>query len=187
MDANFFAFSDQDDYWYPDKLERSIRFISHLPKENPILYGSRTEIVDKDRKKLGFSKTFQESPNFIHSLIENFAGGNTMLFNRKARETVCKTIKCTEGIILHDWWFYIIISGCGGHVLYDSYPTIQYRQHDKNIIGVNRPVDDRFKNNTGWYIKCLQSCREILTPENNSEILPRAEKFFFNALERSSF
>lgn len=37
----------------------------------------------------------------------------------------------------HDWWAYLVVSGCGGKVFYDQSPSLCYRQHDGNLIGGN--------------------------------------------------
>jgi hypothetical protein len=34
-----------------------------------------------------------------------------------------------------DWWSYIVVSACGGRVIYDPEPSMLYRQHSKNMIG----------------------------------------------------
>lgn len=65
-----------------------------------------------------------------------------MLLNNAARDLLKKTSIDTK-IISHDWWAYILITGCGGDVHYSNEPTIYYRQHDRNIIGSNIDIKDR--------------------------------------------
>jgi hypothetical protein len=38
---------------------------------------------------------------------------------------------------LHDWWCYLVISGLG-EVIYDTAPTLLYRQHRGNAVGIAR-------------------------------------------------
>jgi glycosyltransferase involved in cell wall biosynthesis len=136
-DFEYFAFSDQDDIWYKDKLERSIAALEKVPSKTPALFCSRTEISDETcGKTLGYSPLFKKLPSFKNSLVQNVGGGNTMLFNKAAKDLI---VKATEGtkILFHDWWCYQIVAGAGGQIIYDKEPSLKYRQHDRNIIGAN--------------------------------------------------
>src|SRR5690606_26294874 len=44
IDADYYAFSDQDDIWMDDKLERAIQAIRQFT--GPALYGSSTRLID---------------------------------------------------------------------------------------------------------------------------------------------
>lgn len=58
-----------------------------------------------------------------------------MVFNNRARELL-KKVSDAEAL-LHDWLAYQVISAAGGIVLYDSHPSLKYRQHGENLIGSN--------------------------------------------------
>jgi hypothetical protein len=68
--------------------------------------------------------------------VQSIAGGNTMVFNQKARELV---VFCGADVDVpsHDWWLYQVTAACGGQVHYDAYPSVRYRQHAHNVIGSN--------------------------------------------------
>ena len=85
--GDYFAFSDQDDIWYPDKIERALSFLETIPKSAPALYFSRTEIVDEKLNHLGISPLFTRQPAFQNALIQNMGGGNTMVFKRRGKTT----------------------------------------------------------------------------------------------------
>ena len=53
IDAEFFAFCDQDDLWHPDKLERALQWLQTVPADTPALYCSRTVLVDEHDQTLG--------------------------------------------------------------------------------------------------------------------------------------
>ena len=58
----YFTFSDQDDVWHNNKLERAIRDLSKVPSNVPALHCSQTVIVDESCKKiLGTSPLFPKS------------------------------------------------------------------------------------------------------------------------------
>ena len=176
IEADYFAYADQDDIWEADKLDRAVQWLETVPKHIPALYGSRTLLVDERNQHLGYSELFTREPSFRNALVQSVAGGNTMVFNRAARDLLRQAGENVEAVT-HDWWAYMLITGCGGRVHYDPYPTVRYRQHDSNQFGANTSVRaqtrravellrGRFR---GWVdanLKALQGVQHLLTPEN---------------------
>jgi glycosyltransferase involved in cell wall biosynthesis len=134
--SEYYAFCDQDDLWDADKLERAIDALEQTDAGIPALYGSRTRLIDEAGNEIGFSPLFQRKPEFRGALVQSIAGGNTMVFNQKARELV---VFCGADVDVpsHDWWLYQVTSACGGRVHYDAHPSVRYRQHARNVIGAN--------------------------------------------------
>ncbi len=50
----------------------------------PALYCTRSRLVDQHGKLIGFSPLFNKKPCFQNALVQNIAGGNTMVFNKAA-------------------------------------------------------------------------------------------------------
>jgi glycosyltransferase involved in cell wall biosynthesis len=135
LDSDYYAFCDQDDIWEADKLARAIAILERAGTGVPALYGSRTSLIDQNGRKIGLSPLFRE-PAFRSALVQSIAGGNTMVFNRGARELLAYC-GAEVDIPSHDWWLYQVTSACGGKVYYDAYPSVRYRQHGRNVIGSN--------------------------------------------------
>ena len=176
IDADYYAYSDQDDIWSPDKLERALKWLRTVPAGVPAVYCSRTEIVDADNRSLGFSPLFKRPPCFANALIQNVGGGNTMVFNAAARRLLIETSDSANGVP-HDWWTYMVVSGCGGRVFYDPIPSLRYRQHGGNLVGMNsswaarskriRMIwNGRFRSWNDRNTQALQKMYERLTPES---------------------
>jgi len=140
--ADYLAFADQDDVWDADKLQRAVSVLSRLPQERPALYCSRTRLIDEQGRPAGLSARFTRPPGFANALVQNIAGGNTMVFNRAARELLVAF--GDVDVVSHDWWVYLVISACGGEVIYDSQPSVGYRQHRSNQIGSSLRLADRW-------------------------------------------
>jgi glycosyltransferase involved in cell wall biosynthesis len=140
--ADYYALSDQDDIWHADKLERAVRWLKSVAQDVPALYCTRTELVDEDGGKLGYSPLFTRPPSFSNALVQNIGGGNTMVFNNAAR-SLLKTAGPNVKVAAHDWWIYIVVSGCSGKVFYDPIPSLFYRQHAQNLIGANASLRAR--------------------------------------------
>jgi len=176
IDADYFAYADQDDVWESDKLERAVEWLKAVPPEVPALYGSRTLLVDARNQHIGYSPLFERPPSFRNSLVQSIAGGNTMVFNRAARDLIRQAGENVSAVT-HDWWAYMLITGCGGRVHYDPYPTVRYRQHENNQFGSNKSLraharrallllQGRFRGWVDLNIGALQRIRPMMTPEN---------------------
>ena len=136
----YYCFSDQDDIWMSFKLSTAINKIDKFQKQIPCLYGSRTKLVNKNiSRTIGYSPCFKGPFNFKNALIQNFAGGNTMMMNLEAKKLISET-HFSENIVSHDWWCYQLISGSGGKIIYDEKPSLLYRQHEDNVIGSNKGI-----------------------------------------------
>lgn len=133
VDADYYSFSDQDDVWHSDKLERAVKWLATQPTDKPALYCSRTHIINSKGESLGYSASFSGKPSFSNALIQSIAGGNTMVLNKAARNVICNA--GIVDVISHDWWIYVLMAGVGGVIYYDENPTLDYRQHAANIIG----------------------------------------------------
>ncbi|MDR0882343.1 MAG: glycosyltransferase family 2 protein [Candidatus Adiutrix sp.] len=178
--ADYYAWCDQDDIWLPGKLSRAISQLAPGGQEKPALYGGRTILVDRNNKEYGLSPLLnRRPPSFAHSLVQCIGGGNTMVFNRPARELV----RVGSGLapVSHDWWAYQVVSGVGGQVIYDEEPQIRYRQHGRNLYGSNqgwsarlarlrRVVDGTFRQRNGRNLAALSVVADRLTAASRREL-----------------
>lgn len=179
--ADFYAFSDQDDVWMLDKLARALAYFDTVNNEDlPRVYGSRTQIVDQHLTPFGYSPLFALPRSFRNALVQSIAGGNTMVFNQRAKTVLEKTGLLK--VVSHDWWAYQIVEGVGGEVYYDPTPTLLYRQHDAIITGSNirflPKVNRLLRLLNGQYITCnimnyqaLSSVNHLLSKPNQKVLL----------------
>ncbi len=174
--ADFYAYSDQDDIWNANKLEHAVTFLQAISNEIPALYCSRTEYVNEDNFHIGFSQAYNKPPSLANAIVQNIASGNTMVFNEAARLLLQQAGENLQ-IPLHDWWTYMVITGCGGQVYFDKTPTVRYRQHENNLWGMNtgwgnrfvriqKLFEGRFKTWNELHVQSLNTIYESLTPTN---------------------
>ena len=174
--ADYFAFADQDDVWEADKLERAVQWLQTVPVQVPALYCGRTRQVDENNQEIGFSPLFTRAPGFANALVQSIASGNTMVFNQAARQLL-QTAGAGLRVCAHDWWTYLLVSGAGGQVFYDSLPAVRYRQHADNLIGTKGHwrkrlthgqmlLSGNFRNWNEINIAALQTMHSHLTAQN---------------------
>jgi len=174
--ADAYAYADQDDVWEANKLTRALAWLRTVPAHVPAVYCSRTRLMDEGGRDIGLSPLFnRHPPSFANALVQSIGGGNTMVFNNAARDLLMEAGPVT--VVGHDWWTYQVVTGCGGQVLYDPYPTVRYRQHEKQLVGSNVGTaarlaraalvfGGRFKSWSDINIQALERLRHRLTPEN---------------------
>ena len=143
IEADFFAFCDQDDVWLPMKLTVALQQINKHQEDYSYVYSGRTIYVDEQLKEIGRSPLFSFPRTFRNALIQSIAGGNTMVFNLKAKKILEITGQVDHPS--HDWWLYQLITGTGGIVYYDPVPMVLYRQHSTALIGSNSSFISRMK------------------------------------------
>ncbi|MDR2354089.1 MAG: glycosyltransferase family 2 protein [Deltaproteobacteria bacterium] len=137
--ADYFAWSDQDDIWLPEKLSHALELLAPFGQKTPVLYCTRTTLVNENDIVFGESPLMAvQPPSFSNALVQSLAGANTMVFNIPSRELI--GLGYPFNPISHDWWAYQIICGTGGQVIYDFKSTLHYRQHGQNIIGSNSGI-----------------------------------------------
>lgn len=180
INTEYFAYADQDDVWESDKLERAVEWLQTVPKHIPALYGSRTQLVDERNQYIGYSPLFTRTPSFENALVQNVAGGNTMVFNRAARDLLRRAGDQVQ-VVAHDWWAYMVVTGCGGRVHYDPHPTVRYRQHGDNQVGANVSwasrlvrlrllLKGRFRSWTDSNVAALRGIEPLLTPDSRQAL-----------------
>ena len=146
-EADYYMFSDQDDVWMNDKIERTLKKIQSIEtkfgKDTPIGVFTDLTVVDSNLNVLmpslwkGDNRHPEYTRNFYKQWTNRHATyGCTQMINRAAKKIVFP-YKQFEGVMgAHDNWVeYILIKQ--GKYDYLAEPTILYRQHGTNVVGAN--------------------------------------------------
>lgn len=145
--AEYVMFSDQDDFWLPDKIKLTLKKMRELEvmyPASPILVHTELEIVDRELNvtALAFTK-FQgldpEKKSLNRLLCQNNITGCTVMMNRALADIIKDTP--AEKMLMHDWWAGLAAAAFGQIGFVDT-PTVKYRQHGGNQLGAvnNRSV-----------------------------------------------
>ena len=147
-DADYYAFCDQDDVWFEDKLSRAIEELEKHDSTIPQLYCSDVIWVNKKLKPLDVQPSGKKYTDFPHSLLYSLSPGCTFVFNQSAAEMARKYDMDKEYVTIHDWLLHKIVA-MTGEVHYDPEPSMYYRQHGGNVIGAKnegiRGIPERAK------------------------------------------
>jgi glycosyltransferase involved in cell wall biosynthesis len=177
---DYFAWSDQDDIWEEDKLEIAVYWLNNQSEVMPAVFSSRTTLVDKNNKIIGYSPLFKKPKIFKNALVQNVGGGNTMVFNSAAKSLLA-SVPLAAHSVSHDWLMYQVVTGCGGVFHYEAKPLVRYRQHEENAIGMNislrakvsrlsKLLCGRYKKWNSINIEVLKSIESQLL-KNNQKVL----------------
>ncbi|MCM1499255.1 MAG: glycosyltransferase [Clostridium sp.] len=127
--GDYWAFCDQDDYWYPKKIEYAVEWLEGRPAEKPLLYHGGFEIGNEnltEKKKYPVSKfnyTFQTA------LTSNVFFGFSIVINRMLYEQL-KRVDYRK-VKYHDWFAGMIVAAFGEYFMSDEVEAI-HRQHRNN-------------------------------------------------------
>lgn len=136
---DFVCFADQDDIWLPNKLSRAINM---LAVNNADAYSSNVTAFWPDGREVLIKKSqLQTKWDF---LFEAAGPGCTYVMSSDfiiaVQHVVTSQWDEMQAVGLHDWFVYAFARSNGYKWFIDDVPSMLYRQHASNQLGVN----------TGW-------------------------------------
>lgn len=132
-DCDFYAFSDQDDEWLPEKLISAVEMLNDLGEE-PTLYISDRYVSNEELSKIS-GKVYDNYPPYdwhakpIARFIDSRGAGCVQVWNRKGHDLL-NGYKPKS--ITHDEWVTAVFTFLGT-VVYDDRAFIKYRRHINNV------------------------------------------------------
>lgn len=136
-DADYIFFSDQDDVWFPDKLEKMLIKISEY-KTEPTMVFSDFKMIDSLSNVTNDSFSayagLQVTPGIIkiNKIIAHpYVFGCASVINKPLAKLVLDPPK---GIEMHDCWL-ALTAAAVGNLIYMPEQTISHRFHDSNATG----------------------------------------------------
>lgn len=144
---DYYAFSDQDDIWMPNKLKTACRYLEDSDQKTPLLFSSNSLFVDDNMSVLG---TFHmETPHYTKQnvMIYPTEQGCSMVFNRSALVLYDEN---PPKYAWHDRWMCLICNFLGKSVYCQS-PLFYYRIHGGNMIGKKQKFWDRIVDDVKFF------------------------------------
>jgi len=141
-DADYYAYCDQDDYWYPNKLITSIKELEVTSE--PALFISTYDVCDEHLNKMfTFDMKFDEPLRLQDTLLYRAPSACNMVFSHALREQINKSTP--EYVRMHDFWTLIVALSHNYQIITRDVPLIKYRQHAGESVGITPTVMTRLK------------------------------------------
>lgn len=153
-DYDFIALADQDDIWLSNKLSIQVALASRYAADG---VSSNVVACWQDGSKALIDKA--QSIRRLDFLFESAGPGCSFLMTNRLLVLVKGILLANQAkareVELHDWLIYTVCRVSGMHWYIDARPTLKYRQHGRNVIGVNLGATawrKRFRRIwEGWY------------------------------------
>ena len=170
---NIIVLSDQDDVWFPNKIERMIRVFKNYPKIGYLF--SDAIIADEKLQSSSFTvwervyfdfrqrKDYKQSQQLKVLLKHNVVTGATMAFRAELRKLI---LPIPEQWI-HDAWIALLLSAANIKGTFVEEPLIKYRQHSNQLIGTkalsfNEQIQKVYHTKLNYYELLSKSFENVL-------------------------
>lgn len=138
--AEYVMFSDQDDFWQPDKIRLTLEKMKEMEQaygDCPLLVHTDMEIVDSELNRISpsfvrFQGLNPKCDTLNRLLCQNNVTGCTVMMNRALAELVRDAP--AADMLMHDWWIALTATAFGRIGFVDK-PLSKYRQHGGNQLG----------------------------------------------------
>lgn len=192
--AEYIMFSDHDDIWHFDKIEKSLKKIK---EENVDMVYCNCRLVNEKGEVLQDDYFKYKNMPLIHKknklAISRCAGlGCSQIITRDVKE---KMIPFKEEVIAHDW-LAACIANEGKGIEYIEEPLFDYRLHTTNVFGgrslqqnINKWKKENGKGYKSFvnyrkdvisraYADGIKMCKQYATDEENKKFIEKAEKYY---------
>lgn len=165
--AAFYAFSDQDDVWDPQKLSAGVEMLKKLDASKPLAYYSDLKVVDQDEHFIRRANVWEG--RIDKYMLSVFIGirGCTMVFN-DVLHAMLKPYEIQD-ISGHDTYVALIAFWLG-QMVYDENAYINYRQTGSNLSITGTSSWDKLKKNF-VYVKKRLTVRSNIHEKNARELM----------------
>lgn len=181
--GDYICISDQDDVWFPEKIEKTYKKLKEIENDSPACVSS--EIIDVD-SNLQTLKTKCTKDSFYESaLYSNGSQGCTLMFNKKLKDIMLPIPK--EFIYDH---FIGLLSCFVGTKYGIGEPLMYYRHHGNNVVsgrihkyhkGLSEAIAIYYllkRKERLYLLEYLRVVRKIKMSEEKKSIFEKAYDFY---------
>lgn len=196
--ANYIMFSDHDDVWGKEKVEKSLKKIK---EENVDMVYCNCRQVDKDGVVL-------QDDYFKYKNVPLVKGKSKLAISRcvgiGCSQIITKTVRdkmlpFKNDVIAHDW-LAAFIANEGKGMYYIKEPLFDYRLHGTNVFGgrslnqnLNRWKQENGKSYKAFlkyredainraYLGGIKMCKQYVSIKKDEQFIEEAEKYYNNIL-----
>lgn len=181
---DYYAFSDQDDYWLPNKLEHAIQQLGK-GKEPVKLYASTVTICDNDLNIL-YKKNINDFVNTFGSALNRIRlAGCTYVFNKEALNLLAQ-VNLTDvhqnSMPSHDGLLFAMCKAIDAFVYVDKNSYILHRRREGSVTSGGNGFLKRIKVEGQLVFKNKndKSCLARILKNNFKQIIPPTNMIIIN-------
>lgn len=149
--SDYYAFCDQDDIWYPNKLYSAIK---ELEGETiPALYCANQLVTDSNLTPVSLMLSPEERDALKERMQSNYfpnRHGCTMVWNNLLQKVLRGIDATLDFTPAHDVWLNLV-AHCSGRVILGEQALQLYRIHNMNVAGLADSKIKRFKKGVKIY------------------------------------
>ncbi|MFT5716352.1 MAG: rhamnosyltransferase [Oleiphilaceae bacterium] len=135
----YVSLADQDDIWHPDKLHRAIKT---LKAEGANGYSSNVTAWWEDKRQKQRLLDKAQPMKKLDYVFESGGPGCTYVMSLSLaigiQQCLLQTPTLIKQLNFHDWFCYAYARALDIPWYIDRTPTMLYRQHSDNAVGINR-------------------------------------------------
>lgn len=128
--ASYYAFCDQDDEWYPNKIEWAVEQLEKEDAEQLLVYYTASDYLEENGTFIRKSPKQKQKLSLTDVLYYTPGSGFTIVFNEVARQKLI--VNCKPGKELHDRWM-LRGAACFGKAIYDERSTAAHIRHAEAV------------------------------------------------------
>jgi hypothetical protein len=166
LGAEAISFSDQDDFWHPNKVSRSLQMLNQQPPLSAVCCDARVKVngvLQQSLRSEYASKTARRSYTATRIFFTSGLWGNGMTFDAalvQLHSYIASEHTNHDGHIS-------FIAAVYGRAAFFPEPLLDYNIHDTNVVGIRELSDNqnesiRIKHKKNNHIKRWASTRKML-------------------------
>lgn len=142
---DYYAFCDQDDIWFPNKVSSAISLLKPY-NDKPALYYSNLRKCNRSLEVYKITDLDKRVMSLQSNILRRSIAGCTMVINNALRQ-IAATIGINDNLLLqgHDSYLVSLCYAVNGNIVCDKNSYILYRQHDDNTSGSTNGILKRIK------------------------------------------
>ena len=150
----YYAFSDQDDYWEKEKLYQACLKLQKIENKKPAVYYSNLNVSDENLNIYRTTKLQNREKSLESLVMRRSIAGCTMVLNGRLWDKIAE-VSITDDMLKrgHDSFILSLCYALGGTVICDPNAYIRYRQHTSNTSGSSHSISQRMKKEWNTLIK----------------------------------
>ena len=167
-DDDLIFLSDQDDVWKPDRVNHIVNIFEAASID---CYCGALCLVDKELKEIGYFNHLDLIGRPVgFPIISNFITGCTLCIKGSVAKKLNFNVPPSL-VPMHDWWIAMQIYFYSLAYFYDEYPTVLYRQHDTNVVGI-KSIYQKLLSFKFWRKRLLSNVKAVqLSHLNEASII----------------